>query len=333
MPGPPVAMVDPGSSCPIGAMSRPDLPGAARGVGRVALIQPTGPESRSMTYWSQLQDKLDAWGYEVAPYQHAGELPLACDGDGVCHAAPLEALVGNLSGFNWVVVGSIAEAPATSALAALSVHGTKLQRVSSLEFVARNGDLVVELSAPQRLARTMAEHDDPPPLPNERERAMAQCHCNNHELVGCPDFRVPSRGDTFALTPPAPNAPRVIWRDANIELILPRQTVVAMLETASGDDWDERRAEWAADRLAHLRRLEGSGQQPWLSSRLVSHQRDPRMDALIRHAIDDGHGELHHCSGPLIPYLVIDTYVDNFGTERQRYRLPDGAPLFAAIQM
>ncbi len=327
MPAPPTAMMPPPSVCAVRPLQQAKLPAAARGSGRVALIKPRGPDEPATAAWSQLRDYLGSVGFEVAPYD-ANELdPVECDDRGHCDLSPLAPVVGDMRNFPWVVIATVAEPPDTSTFTAISVTDGAGTVRRSLQFVASDGDLVGALAAPREIATSMAEHDDPRPPPDETELALASCIADNNEAPNCPTPVIPLNDSALELVSPERGVARVIWRDAEVEVALPMRTMVQLLGAASEDDWDERRGEWAADRLRHIRALAAKGQTPWLSSVLKNNARDERMDAMVAAALADGQAEIHRCAGPVVPYLLRDPIATDDG-DVVVFRLPDGAFLF-----
>jgi len=322
-------MLPPDNGCAVTPIPKVELPAAARGSGRVALLMPEGPEALAMATWARLRDELQRVGYEVAPYEAPDRPELPCE-DGACDVSVLEDAIGNPRAFDWLVSATMNEAPATSTIETLRLDGTKGEIVRRIEFLAEPDDQIVFIAGPRAIATTMAEHDDPLPPPDEAELALAECVRNNNEDPGCPGFRLPKGDHALELRPIEDQIARVIWRDGDVEVALPLPTIMAMLEEIARDDWDERRGEWATARLSHLQEQQGEGKVPWISSRLPAGQRDARMDAVVRTALADGSAEIHRCSGPLLPFVLREPLVDPDDPDNvvTLYLLPDGKLLF-----
>ena len=329
LPPPPPPMLPPDNGCAVTPIPEVELPAAARGSGRVALLKPEGPEALAMATWARLKDELERVGYEVAPYEAADRVDVPCE-DGVCDVGVLDDAIGNPRAFRWLVIAKMADAPSTSTIETLQLDGAQGKIVRRIEFIAEPDDLVLEIAGPRAIATTMAEHDDPRPPPEEAELALAECVRNNNEDPGCPDFRLPKGDHALELQPIEDDVARVIWRDGDVEVALPLPTIMAMLEEISRDDWDERRGEWATARLGHLEAMSAGDNTPWISSRLPAGERDVRMDSVVRAALADGAAEIHRCSGPLLPFVLREPLVDPSDPDNAvtLYLLPDGGLLF-----
>ena len=302
MPKAPPKMRPPAPQCPVRPAANLALPDAPRGSGRVALVELTGDPARAEQLSKQLETSLSNAGYTV---------------ERVTAPPPDRAR------FQWIVGGTAGEPPDRTRLHATAVPQERPR--AHVEFRAYPQDLIVLITGPRALAQAMAAHDDPPPPPLEAELVLAQCVIEDHDHPSCPGFR-PSGTQLVELTPPPADADRVIWRDGDVEVALAFAEVEATLAAMTQDTWDERRAEWASSRLSHLRRLHRRGEQPWLSSWLVTRQRDARMDSLVHAIVGSGAAEIHVCTGPILEYLVAEPIATARG-EELRLLLPDGAPL------